>query len=34
MCDGSTHSFSYDIDAQTHRQLGNRADGGVTELPE
>ena len=33
MCDGSTHSYSYDIDAQTHRDLGNRADGKATELP-
>ncbi|MEI7862775.1 MAG: DUF1559 domain-containing protein, partial [Planctomycetota bacterium] len=33
MCDGSTHSFSYDINAQTHRDLGNRADGKATELP-
>ena len=26
-CDGSVHSISYDIDWQTHRNLGNRDDG-------
>ena len=26
-CDGSVHSLSYDIDWQTHRNLGNREDG-------
>jgi prepilin-type N-terminal cleavage/methylation domain-containing protein len=26
-CDGSTHSMSYDIDRQVHRNLANREDG-------
>ena len=32
MCDGSVQSFSYDIDWQVHRDLGNREDGNVTDL--
>jgi hypothetical protein len=28
-CDGSVHSMSYDLDAETHRRLANRADGFV-----
>jgi hypothetical protein len=28
-CDGSVHSSSFDIDFQTHRNLGNREDGGI-----
>lgn len=28
-CDGSVHNMSYDIDWQTHRDLGNRQDGNV-----
>ena len=27
MCDGSVRSVEYDIDATTHRQMGNRSDG-------
>jgi prepilin-type processing-associated H-X9-DG protein len=32
-CDGSVHSIAYEIDAQTHRVLANRLDGGVAPLP-
>jgi prepilin-type N-terminal cleavage/methylation domain-containing protein/prepilin-type processing-associated H-X9-DG protein len=33
MCDGSVHFLSYDIDADTHRSLASRLDGGTAELP-
>ncbi|MCO6045945.1 DUF1559 domain-containing protein [Aeoliella sp. ICT_H6.2] len=33
-CDGSVHSMSYDIDWQTHRDLGNRADGNPLDTNE
>jgi prepilin-type processing-associated H-X9-DG protein len=29
-CDGSIHTVNYDIDWQIHRDLGDRADGNVT----
>ena len=31
-CDGSVRKLSYDIDPATHRKLGNRMDGGPTQL--
>ena len=33
-CDGSVHSMTYDIDWQTHRDLGNRADGNPIDTNE
>ncbi len=30
MCDGSADQISFDIDAETFRQLGHRSDGGAT----
>lgn len=27
MCDGSVHSYGYDIDPEVHRRMGNRMDG-------
>lgn len=30
LCDGSVRAISYSIDADVHRNLGNRSDGGVT----
>jgi prepilin-type processing-associated H-X9-DG protein len=27
MCDGSVQSYSYDIDLEVHRRMGNRLDG-------
>jgi prepilin-type N-terminal cleavage/methylation domain-containing protein len=32
-CDGSVQSLSFDIDWQVHRDLGNREDGNVVEIP-
>lgn len=29
MCDGSVHSYNYDIDPEVHRRMGNREDGEV-----
>ena len=33
MCDGSVHTMNYDIDLEVHRNLGNRADGHVVQIP-
>jgi prepilin-type N-terminal cleavage/methylation domain-containing protein/prepilin-type processing-associated H-X9-DG protein len=33
MADGSVRTIGYDIDPPTHRNLGNRRDGQVVELP-
>jgi len=33
MCDGSVHSISYDIDANTHRFLAVRSDGEAVSIP-
>jgi prepilin-type N-terminal cleavage/methylation domain-containing protein len=32
-CDGSVQSLTFDIDWQVHRDLGNREDGNVVEIP-
>lgn len=32
LCDGSVHSFSYDIDFDTFKNISNRTDGNATEL--
>jgi prepilin-type N-terminal cleavage/methylation domain-containing protein len=32
-CDGSVQSLSFDIDWQLHRDLGNREDGNIVEIP-
>jgi hypothetical protein len=29
MCDGSVHTYNYDIDPEVHRRMGNRMDGEV-----
>jgi len=29
MCDGSVHSYGYEIDTEVHRRMGNRMDGDV-----
>ncbi|MDO4575126.1 MAG: DUF1559 domain-containing protein [Planctomycetia bacterium] len=34
MCDGSVQRISYNIDATTHANLGNRKDGNVVKLPD
>jgi hypothetical protein len=33
LCDGSTRSISYSIDAEVHRRLGNRRDGFPVSVP-
>jgi len=32
-CDGSVRSVSFDVDAETHRRLGNRHDGQPVDFP-
>ncbi len=32
-CDGGVRAVSYDVDAETHRRLGNRRDGEPARLP-
>jgi prepilin-type processing-associated H-X9-DG protein len=32
MCDGSVHTYNYDIDPEVHRRMGNRMDGEAVEL--
>jgi hypothetical protein len=32
-CDGSVQSLSFDIDWQVHRDLGNREDGNIVQIP-
>ena len=34
MCDGSVHAIGYDIDFETHRRLGSRADGKPADIPQ
>jgi len=34
MCDGSVHAIGYDIDFETHRRLGSRADGKRADIPQ
>lgn len=34
MSDASIHRVSYSIDAETHKNLGNRADGNVAAIPD
>lgn len=33
LCDGSVRGISFSIDAEVHRDLGNRRDGDVVQLP-
>jgi hypothetical protein len=28
LCDGSTHSMTFDIDPSVHKEMANRSDGG------